>query len=118
MQFDFRNPPQWLQPWTKFYDETIEFASWTETIGFDDIWVSEHHGAEDGYMPSVLIAATAIARNTERARIGTRSPWRHSTIPFASPRIGRCWIFFRKDGLIRASGSAIRRTSSPAMASR
>jgi alkanesulfonate monooxygenase SsuD/methylene tetrahydromethanopterin reductase-like flavin-dependent oxidoreductase (luciferase family) len=71
MQFDFRNPPQWPQPWAKFYDETIEFAAWTETLGFHDIWVSEHHTAEDGYMPSPLLTATAIARATKKARIGT-----------------------------------------------
>ena len=62
MQFDFRNPEQWRTPWARFYDEMIEFAAWTEKVGFDDIWLSEHHGSEDGYMPSVFMAATAIAR--------------------------------------------------------
>lgn len=71
LQLDFRNPPQWHRPWASLYRESIDFAAWTETLGFDDVWVSEHHAADDGYLPSPLIAATAIAAKTRRIRIGT-----------------------------------------------
>ena len=71
MQFDFRNPPQWRVAWPAFYDAMLEFAAWIETIGFDDVWFSEHHGAEDGYLPSPLVPAAAIATRTKRVRIGT-----------------------------------------------
>jgi alkanesulfonate monooxygenase SsuD/methylene tetrahydromethanopterin reductase-like flavin-dependent oxidoreductase (luciferase family) len=79
--FDFRNPPQWLQPWAKFYAGMIDFAAWTESLGFDDVWLSEHHCADDGYIPSPLVAATAIAVKTKRIRIGTAI----ATAPFYHP---------------------------------
>lgn len=41
-----------------------------ERAGFDAFWVSEHHGAEDGYLPSVLVALAAAAAATERIRLG------------------------------------------------
>jgi alkanesulfonate monooxygenase SsuD/methylene tetrahydromethanopterin reductase-like flavin-dependent oxidoreductase (luciferase family) len=79
--FDFRNPAEWRRPWAKFYADMIDFCAWTETLGFDDIWLSEHHGAEDGYLPSPLVAATAIAVKTSRIRIGTAI----ATAPFYHP---------------------------------
>lgn len=71
MLFDFRNPSQWHRPWPKFYAEMIDFAAWTETLGFSDVWLTEHHGAEDGYSPSPLVIASAIAAKTKRVHIGT-----------------------------------------------
>jgi alkanesulfonate monooxygenase SsuD/methylene tetrahydromethanopterin reductase-like flavin-dependent oxidoreductase (luciferase family) len=71
LQLDFRNPPQWHQPPASLYRESIDFAAWTETLGFDDVWISEHHAADDSYLPSPLIAAAAIAAKTRRIRIGT-----------------------------------------------
>ena len=69
--FDFRNPAQWLKPWPQFYADMIDFAAWTETLGFSDVWLTEHHGAEDGYSPSPLMIASAIATRTKRVHIGT-----------------------------------------------
>jgi len=72
LMFDFRNPLQWQQPWARLYDATIDFAAWTESLGFDDVWLTEHHGIEeDGYLCSPLIAAAAIAAKTKRVRIGS-----------------------------------------------
>lgn len=69
--FDFRNPPQWRRPWADLYAETLEFIAWSEQLGFEGAWVAEHHGAEDGYVPSPLVVASAIAARTKRLRIGT-----------------------------------------------
>lgn len=71
MQFDFRNPARWQRPWADFYAETLEFIAWTETLGFDYCWLSEHHAAEDGYLPSPLVAGAAVAQRTKRLKIGT-----------------------------------------------
>ena len=30
-------------------------------MGFEGAWVPEHHGADDGYVPSPLVALAAIA---------------------------------------------------------
>lgn len=68
---DFRNPPQWHRPSADLYAEVLDFISWSETVGFEGAWVPEHHGAEDGYMPSPLVALAAIAARTKRIRIGS-----------------------------------------------
>ncbi|RJF91607.1 LLM class flavin-dependent oxidoreductase [Sphingomonas cavernae] len=68
---DFRNPPQWQRPSADLYAEILDFIAWSETVGFEGAWVPEHHGAEDGYMPSPLVALAAIAARTKRIRLGS-----------------------------------------------
>jgi alkanesulfonate monooxygenase SsuD/methylene tetrahydromethanopterin reductase-like flavin-dependent oxidoreductase (luciferase family) len=68
--YDFRNPMQWRRPWQDLYAEILDIVAWSETAGFQGAWVPEHHLAEDGYMPSPLIALTAIATRTRRLKLG------------------------------------------------
>ena len=44
-------------------------AEWADAKGFDEIMLSEHHGSPDGYLPSPLALAAAIAARTQRVRI-------------------------------------------------
>jgi alkanesulfonate monooxygenase SsuD/methylene tetrahydromethanopterin reductase-like flavin-dependent oxidoreductase (luciferase family) len=67
--FDFCNPPEWQVAFPKLYAETLELIAWLETIGFDAVWIAEHHGVEDGYMPSPLVIGAAIAARTRTMRI-------------------------------------------------
>ena len=69
--YDFRNPQPWRRPWADLYAQTLEFISWTETIGFEGAWVPEHHAAEDGYAPSPLVILAAIAARTRNIKIGS-----------------------------------------------
>ena len=69
--YDFRNPPQWRRPWAQFYDELLDEIVYAEQLGYDHVWITEHHFIDDGYTPSVLPIAAAIARLTSRIRIGT-----------------------------------------------
>ncbi len=69
--YDFRNPPQWQRPWEELYAETLEVIAETERLGFAGAWLPEHHLAEDGYMPSPLVALAAVAARTTTMRIGT-----------------------------------------------
>jgi alkanesulfonate monooxygenase SsuD/methylene tetrahydromethanopterin reductase-like flavin-dependent oxidoreductase (luciferase family) len=71
LSYDFRNPRQWHRPYTDVYREALEQIVWAEQAGFDNIWLSEHHLAEDGYAPSVLPIAAAIAAKTRNIRIGS-----------------------------------------------
>ena len=69
--FSFRNPPAWRKPWPEFYRSTLDDIVHAEELGFDSVWLTEHHFAEDGYSPSLLTIAAAVAVRTERVRIGT-----------------------------------------------
>ena len=53
------------------YREVLEMACLAEALGFDSAWVSEHHGAGDGYLPSLLPILAAIAGLTSRIKLGT-----------------------------------------------
>ena len=69
--FPFRNPPQWRKPWPQFYAEQLKQTQVAEELGYDTVWLTEHHFAEDGYSPSLLPIAGAVAAMTSRVRIGT-----------------------------------------------
>jgi alkanesulfonate monooxygenase SsuD/methylene tetrahydromethanopterin reductase-like flavin-dependent oxidoreductase (luciferase family) len=67
--YDFRNPSHWHQPSDRLYAETLDQIGWGENHGFDDVWLSEHHYIEDGYLPSIMPMAAAIAARTKWIRI-------------------------------------------------
>lgn len=69
--YDFRNPAQWRRDPAPLYADILDFAAWSETVGFEGAWVPEHHAAEDGYMPSPMLALAAIAARTTRIRLGS-----------------------------------------------
>jgi alkanesulfonate monooxygenase SsuD/methylene tetrahydromethanopterin reductase-like flavin-dependent oxidoreductase (luciferase family) len=69
--YDFRNPPAWQRHYPRIYGEIFEQIEWAEQHGFDNVWISEHHLVEDGYAPSTLPIAAAIAARTKTIRIGT-----------------------------------------------
>ena len=69
--FDMRNPADWRKDWAELYAEHLDFIAWSETIGFEGVWFAEHHGSRDGYLPSPLVMATAVAARTKTMRIGT-----------------------------------------------
>lgn len=69
--YDFRNPVRWRVPFERFYAETIEQICNAERLGFDSVWLTEHHFCEDGYTPSPLVLAAAIGARTKQIRIGT-----------------------------------------------
>jgi len=67
--FDMRNPPQWEKPWADLYSETLEFIEHLENIGFGQVWLAEHHGIDDGYMPSPVVFGAGVATRTTKVRI-------------------------------------------------
>lgn len=68
--YDFRNPGNRVS-FETLYKQSIEQIVWAESIGFDSVWLTEHHFVADGYTPSPLVIAGAIGQATSRMRIGT-----------------------------------------------
>lgn len=67
----FRNPEFARVPWEQLYRTHLDLIVDSEAMGFDDAWLTEHHFVDDGYSPSLLPIAGAIAMRTSRIRIGT-----------------------------------------------
>jgi alkanesulfonate monooxygenase SsuD/methylene tetrahydromethanopterin reductase-like flavin-dependent oxidoreductase (luciferase family) len=68
--YDFRQRLP-LGDYARFYAECLEEIEEGERLGFAGAWVSEHHFVDDGYLPSPLVAAAAIAARTRTMTIGT-----------------------------------------------
>src|SRR5687768_6145716 len=50
--YDFRNPKRWERPPAQLHAELLEQIVYAAQLGFDSVWVTEHHFVEDGYTPS------------------------------------------------------------------
>src|SRR6266571_1312134 len=59
----------------------IEQMAWTEELGFDSIWLTEHHFIEYGLSVSPAVLAAAAAMRTRRVRIGLAA----AILPFHDP---------------------------------
>ncbi|MEJ2865291.1 LLM class flavin-dependent oxidoreductase [Actinomycetospora flava] len=53
------------------YARTLDRVADAERRGLEAVWVTEHHGFADGYLPAPLTAAAAIAARTRTLRVGT-----------------------------------------------
>ena len=54
----------------KRYRTAIDMASYADQQGFSGVNVEEHHVANNGWLPSPLTMAAAIAARTEHCNIG------------------------------------------------
>jgi luciferase-like monooxygenase len=68
--YDFRQKPP-LGYYERFCAECLEEIEEGKRLGFTDVWLSEHHFVDDGYLPSSLVVAAASAARTTSLRIGT-----------------------------------------------
>jgi probable F420-dependent oxidoreductase len=64
------NPPRG-EHLDRCIDEVIAEAQLAEECGFDACFFGEHHQDKDGFLPSPLIVATAVAAQTHRLQVGT-----------------------------------------------
>jgi len=69
--YDFRNPAQWRKPWAEVYASLLDQIAFADELGFDSIWLTEHHFVADGYTPSPVPLMAAIAARTTRVQIST-----------------------------------------------
>lgn len=68
---DFRQPLPHQEDYAKYYAECLDEVAEADRLGFDTVWMSEHHLTADGFLPSPLVMAAAIAARTDQIRIGT-----------------------------------------------
>jgi alkanesulfonate monooxygenase SsuD/methylene tetrahydromethanopterin reductase-like flavin-dependent oxidoreductase (luciferase family) len=68
LHFDMR-APDIGPPAPELYKAAVEMAAWGDEHGLLSVVISEHHGSEDGYLPSPLVLAGAIAAVTTNAMI-------------------------------------------------
>lgn len=54
-----------------FFQEALAEAVYGEELGFDSVWLEEHHGIRDHYWPSPLLALAGMATRTSRILLGT-----------------------------------------------
>jgi alkanesulfonate monooxygenase SsuD/methylene tetrahydromethanopterin reductase-like flavin-dependent oxidoreductase (luciferase family) len=53
------------------YDYQIEIVELLEELGFDGVWVAEHHFRDYGTVPNIFTLLSHLAARTERLRLGT-----------------------------------------------
>jgi alkanesulfonate monooxygenase SsuD/methylene tetrahydromethanopterin reductase-like flavin-dependent oxidoreductase (luciferase family) len=53
------------------YDYQIEVVELLEELGFDGVWVAEHHFRDYGVVPNIFNMLSNLAARTEKIRIGT-----------------------------------------------
>ena len=69
--YDFRNPTDSGVKNETLYAQILEQVKWLDELGADLVWFTEHHFVEDGYLPSWIPVASAMASITTRVRFGT-----------------------------------------------
>jgi alkanesulfonate monooxygenase SsuD/methylene tetrahydromethanopterin reductase-like flavin-dependent oxidoreductase (luciferase family) len=63
MRFDMRAPESGA-PTTELYGAALDMAEWGESRGCLSALLCEHHSASDGYLPSPMLLASAMAART------------------------------------------------------
>src|SRR5919108_2386646 len=76
----FFQAPPWLTH-ADVVQREIEQMEWTEELGFDSVWLTEHHFIEYGLSVSPAVVAAAAAMRTRRVRIGLAA----AILPFHDP---------------------------------
>src|SRR4051812_4066771 len=66
--YDFRNPPESGLSHQQLYAAILEQVAWLDGLGLDLVWFTEHHFVDDGYLPSWIPVAAAMAARTKKVR--------------------------------------------------
>src|SRR5260370_18556635 len=53
------------------YKESLEEVTRAEALGFDSVWMEEHHSVTNHYWPSPLAVLAGFATRTSRVTLGT-----------------------------------------------
>ena len=69
LRFDLRHPDFSPVSSSELYSAALEMAAWADERGFDGLVVSEHHGTDDGFLPSPIALMGALIGRTKRLRV-------------------------------------------------
>ena len=69
--FDMRTP-DFGAPAPEVYETALEMAAYADLKGLDAVDLQEHHGVEDGYLPTPFLMGCAVAARTKRIAIQLR----------------------------------------------
>lgn len=72
MEFNLRydlNTPPFGAPQPILYRAAIEQAVWADRLGFSQVYLAEHHGAEHGYCPAPMVMAGAVLGATQHIHV-------------------------------------------------
>jgi alkanesulfonate monooxygenase SsuD/methylene tetrahydromethanopterin reductase-like flavin-dependent oxidoreductase (luciferase family) len=72
LKFDLRAPAFGASP-ADLYAAALDMCAWADTADWDCARFLEHHGSDDGYCPSPLLMAAAVAARTRRLRLRVRA---------------------------------------------
>ena len=79
--------PEWTTQ-ARVYADVLAQAADAEALGYDSVWLAEHHFSEYGICPSMAVLMGALAVRTRRIRLGTAV----TILPFNHPlRIAEEW---------------------------
>ncbi|MCH7643003.1 MAG: LLM class flavin-dependent oxidoreductase [Chloroflexi bacterium] len=73
---DFSKLPQ-----ERVFAEVLEEIDYAEELGFDSVWLPEHHFATPGLLGNPLMLAAAVSQRTSRIKIGIAA----TVLPFQHP---------------------------------
>jgi alkanesulfonate monooxygenase SsuD/methylene tetrahydromethanopterin reductase-like flavin-dependent oxidoreductase (luciferase family) len=68
--YSLQAPEQFNVTPQQVYAEALDQIERADELGLHQVWLTEHHFMDDGYCPSPMIAAAAIAGRTKQIRIG------------------------------------------------
>ena len=75
MKFTLFILPSWPEPEAKhqshIFGEAVEQIQYAEELGFDSVWLAEHHFTRFGICPLALPFAHHVAAKTKTIRVGT-----------------------------------------------
>jgi alkanesulfonate monooxygenase SsuD/methylene tetrahydromethanopterin reductase-like flavin-dependent oxidoreductase (luciferase family) len=59
LRYDMNSPP-FGAPHPVLSRTAIEQSVWADKLGFNQVFLAEHHGAEHGYCPSSMVQAAGV----------------------------------------------------------
>jgi len=69
LRYDLRRAPFATTSHAALASAVLEQCEWADTRGFAAVMLSEHHGSPDGYLPSPIVLAAAVAARTRRVHL-------------------------------------------------